>query len=102
MTIRAAHGSGLWPARGQAPAWISTGRPTARAATEYLLLSKRTRQVLETEACVARNPSNRPLIGTSLARSGVVRLTSCDRKSPRQDARSHCRHRIPPFARRFG
>jgi hypothetical protein len=45
------------------------GRPTARATTEYLLLSKRTRQVLETEACVVRNPSNRPLIGTSLARS---------------------------------
>src|SRR5215469_13693116 len=41
----------------------------ARAATEYLLLSKRTRQVLDTEACVARNPSNRLLIGTSLVRS---------------------------------
>src|SRR6202035_2434124 len=39
-------------------AWISTGRPTAREATEYLLLSKRTRQVLETDACVAWNPSN--------------------------------------------
>jgi hypothetical protein len=49
---------------------LDLDRPTtARAATEYLLLSKRTRQVLETEACVARNPSNRPLIGTSLARS---------------------------------
>jgi len=50
-------------------AWISTGRPTARAVTEYLLLSKRTRQVLDTATCVARNPSNRLLIGTSLARS---------------------------------
>jgi hypothetical protein len=31
-------------------AWISTGRPTALAATEYLLLSKRTRQVFDTDA----------------------------------------------------
>jgi hypothetical protein len=45
------------------------GRPTAREATEYLLLSKRTSQVLETEACVARNPSNRLPNGTSCARS---------------------------------
>jgi hypothetical protein len=30
------------------------------AATEYLLLSKRTRQVLETDACTAWNPSNLP------------------------------------------
>jgi hypothetical protein len=29
---------------------ISTGRPTALAATEYLLLSKRTRHVLDAEA----------------------------------------------------
>ena len=35
----------------------STGRPTALAATEYLLLSKRARQVLETDA---GKPSNRP------------------------------------------
>ncbi len=28
--MRSAHGSGLGPARGQAPAWISIGRPTAR------------------------------------------------------------------------
>jgi uncharacterized circularly permuted ATP-grasp superfamily protein len=34
--------------------------------------------------------------------AGVVRLTYRDRRSPTQDARSHCRHRIPPFARRFG
>ena len=61
-------GSGLRPARGQAPAWISTGRPTAREAAEYLLLSKRTRQVLETEACLARKPSNRLPSGTSCAR----------------------------------
>jgi hypothetical protein len=33
---------------------------------------------------------------------GVVRLTYRDQRSPKQDARSHCRHRIPPFARRFG
>jgi hypothetical protein len=33
---------------------------------------------------------------------GVVRLTYRVRRSPTQDARSHCRHRIPPFARRFG
>src|SRR5690349_11913636 len=33
--------------------------------------------------------------------AGVVRLTYRDRRSPKQDARSHCRHRIPPFTRRF-
>ena len=32
---------------------MSTGRPTAFAITEYLLLSKRTRQVLETDAGTA-------------------------------------------------
>jgi hypothetical protein len=53
ITIRSAHGSALCAARGQAPAWISTGRPTARAATEYLLLSNRTWHVLETDAWVA-------------------------------------------------
>jgi hypothetical protein len=37
-----------------------------------------------------------------MASGGVVRLTYRDRRSPKQDARSHCRHRIPPFARRFG
>ena len=36
------------------------------------------------------------------AAAGVVRLTYRDRRSPKQDARSHCRHRTPPFARRFG
>jgi len=34
--------------------------PTALAATEYLLLSKRTKQVFETEAGTAWKPSNRP------------------------------------------
>ncbi len=34
--------------------------PTALAATEYLLLSKRTRQVLETDAGTAWKPSNGP------------------------------------------
>jgi hypothetical protein len=34
--------------------------------------------------------------------SGVVRLTYRDRRGPKQDARSHCRHCISPFARRFG
>jgi hypothetical protein len=33
---------------------------------------------------------------------GVVRLTDRDRRSPKQGTRSHCRHCIPPFARRFG
>src|SRR5215472_119538 len=33
---------------------------------------------------------------------GVVRLTYRDQKSPKQHARSHCGHRIPPFARRLG
>jgi hypothetical protein len=41
-------------------AWISTGRPTALAATEYLLLSKCTRQVLEIEVGTAWKPSKRP------------------------------------------
>jgi hypothetical protein len=40
--------------------------------------------------------------GPRSARHGVVRLTYRDRRSPKQDARSHRRHRIPPFARRFG
>jgi hypothetical protein len=35
-------------------------RPTALAATEYLLLSKRTRQVFQTDASTAWKPSNRP------------------------------------------
>ena len=35
-------------------------------------------------------------------RGRVVRLTYRDRRSPKWDARSHCRHCIPPFARRFG
>jgi hypothetical protein len=39
---------------------LDLDRPSDRAATEYLLLSKRTRQVLETEAGTAWNPSNRP------------------------------------------
>ncbi len=34
-------------------AWPSTGRPTALPATEYLLLSKRTRLVFETDAVTA-------------------------------------------------
>jgi hypothetical protein len=33
---------------------------------------------------------------------GVVRLTYRDQKRLKQDARSPCRHRIPPFARRLG
>jgi hypothetical protein len=39
---------------------MSTGRPTALALTEYLLLSNRTRQVFDTEAGKAWNPSKRP------------------------------------------
>jgi len=34
--------------------------PDRLAATEYFLLSKRTRQVFETEAGTAWNPSNLP------------------------------------------
>ena len=41
-------------------AWVSMGRPMALALTEYLLWSKRTRQVFETEACASWNSSNRP------------------------------------------
>jgi|SRR5260370_32306757 len=32
---------------------------------------------------------------------GIVRLTCCDQKSPRQDARLRCRDCIPPFVRRL-
>jgi hypothetical protein len=46
-----------------ARSWTSTGRPTALAGTEYLLLSYRTRQVFETDAGTARKPSNRPACG---------------------------------------
>jgi hypothetical protein len=35
------------------------GRPTARKATEYLLLSKRTRLVFETDACVVISAGRR-------------------------------------------
>ncbi len=51
---------------GLAIGWIAqfivfgAGRPTALALTEYLLLSKRTRQVFETDAGTAWKPSNRP------------------------------------------
>src|SRR5712672_1827876 len=55
-------------------AWTSTGRPTALAATEYLLLSKRTRQVFETDACTAWNPSN-PLFGPHRERLLIARNT---------------------------
>ena len=48
---------------------MSTGRPTALALTEYLLLSKRTRQVFDTEAGSAWNPSKRPPYGISFGRS---------------------------------
>src|SRR6516162_562651 len=43
--------------------------PAVLAATEYLLLSKRTRQVLETEAGTAWKPANRPAWGSSFGRS---------------------------------
>jgi hypothetical protein len=33
---------------------------------------------------------------------GFASGDATDRRSPNQDARSHCRHCIPPFARRFG
>src|SRR5271166_511250 len=48
---------------------MSTGRPTALAFTEYLLLSKRTRQVFDTDAGSAWKPSNRPRYGTRFGRS---------------------------------
>ena len=40
--------------------------------------------------------------GCSKRSRGVVRLTYRDQKSPKQHVRSHCGHRIPPFARRLG
>ena len=48
---------------------MSTGRPTALALTEYLLLSKRTRHVFDTEAGSAWKPSKRPRYGISFGRS---------------------------------
>src|SRR6516165_5538864 len=64
------------------------------------------RDVLSTLALVffAYLPLNRasPFEHHAMARSGVVRLTYRDRRRPKQDARSHCCHCIPPFARRFG
>ncbi len=39
---------------------ISTGRPTALAFTEYLLLSRRARQVFDIEDGSAWKPSNLP------------------------------------------
>src|SRR5271169_1920750 len=65
MTIRSAY------------AWISTGRPTALAFTEYLLLSKRTRQVFDTEAGSAWKPSNRPRYGTRFGRSLLEYVPHC-------------------------
>jgi hypothetical protein len=49
------------------------GRPTA-ALTEYLLLSNRTRQVFETEAGSAWNPSKRPANLWPLFNDAVTRL----------------------------
>ena len=39
---------------------LDLDRAAALAATEYLLLSKRTKQVFETDAGTAWKPSNRP------------------------------------------
>ena len=43
-----------------AATWMSTGRPTALALTECLLLSNQFRQVFDTEAGKAWNPSKQP------------------------------------------
>ena len=40
--------------------WAETGRPTALDSTEYLLLSKRTVQVFDTDAGMQWKPSKRP------------------------------------------
>jgi hypothetical protein len=50
------------------------GRPTALALTDYLLLSNRTRQVFETEAGSAWNPSKRPADLWPLFNDAVTRL----------------------------
>ena len=54
----------IWPScqhsNRSAYALISTGRPTARASTEYRFFSNRTRQVLDTDAGTAWNPSKGP------------------------------------------
>jgi hypothetical protein len=47
-------------ARACIPRGLSENGPTALAATEYLLLSKRTKQVFETDAGTAWKPSNLP------------------------------------------
>jgi hypothetical protein len=50
------------------------GRPIALAVTEVLLLSNRTRQVFETEAGSAWNPSKRPANLWPLFNDAVTRL----------------------------
>ena len=45
---------------------MSTGRPTALALTEYLLLSNRTRQVFDTEAGKRVEPVETAAIGNEL------------------------------------
>ena len=45
---------------------MSTGRPTALALTEYLLLSNRTRQVFDTEAGKRVEPVEAAAIGNEL------------------------------------
>lgn len=61
--------------------WTSTGRPTAVAITEYLLLSKRTVQVLETEAGTARGSRQR-------GRRSAPDAGARPRTSPRRFCRS--------------
>ncbi len=54
----------------------STGRPTAREATEYLTLSKRTRQVLDTAAVLAWKPLKQPALATrcGLSASNICQI----------------------------
>jgi Transposase DDE domain group 1 len=63
-------------------------------------LTRNERLVAETAAEAESQASGQP--ARRFKQFGVVRLTYRDRRSAKQDARSHCRHCITPFARRFG
>jgi hypothetical protein len=75
----------------------STGRPTALAVTEYLLLSKRTKQDFETDAGTAWKPSNLPAYGTSLGRSAsnTIAFSRAMSLSEARDLAARNAHELP-------
>jgi hypothetical protein len=76
-----------------------TGRTLARAEATL---------DLDRVACRVRSWSGEtdaglhPATGGNGERAGIVRLSYRGQKRPKRHARSHCGHRIPPFARRLG